>query len=116
MDKLFINDFLQTPGGNPWYFYFLFLGVKVPLPVLVAFLVGFAHIFLRRGGYPLGRGGVFLRGMLLFWLIPEAFVGTKFLRYTLSLIPLIYMTAAVGIVVMWDVVTDRLKTTVQYRR
>jgi hypothetical protein len=39
--------------------------------------------------------------MLLFWLIPQAFIGTKFLRYTLSLMPLVYMTAAVGIVVMW---------------
>ena len=101
MDKLFINDFLQTPGGNPWYFYFLFLGVKVPLPVLVAFAVGLAHIFCSRGHYPYSRGYTFLRLMLLSWLIPEAVVGTKFLRYSLSLMPLVYMTAAVGIVVMW---------------
>ena len=34
-------------------------------------------------------------------------MGTKFLRYTLSLMPLIYMTAAVGIVLMWDsIVSD----------
>ncbi len=85
MDKLFINDFLQTPGGNPWYFYLLFIGVKLPLPVLVAFAVGLAHIFSSRGSYPYSRGYIFLRMMLLFWLIPEAFVGTKFLRYSLSL-------------------------------
>jgi len=101
MDKLFINDFLQTPGGNPWYFYFLFLGVKLPLPVLVAFAVGVAHIFWRRGSYPYSRGHIFLRMMLVFWLIPEAVVGTKFLRYSLSLMPLIYMTASVGIVLTW---------------
>jgi len=101
MDKLFINDFLQTPGGNPWYFYFLFLGVKLPLPVLVAFAVGVAHIFSSRGSYPYSRGYIFLRMMLVFWLIPEAVVGTKFLRYSLSLMPLIYMTASVGIVLMW---------------
>jgi len=101
MDKLFINDFLQTPGGNPWYFYFLFLGVKLPLPVLVAFAVGVAHIFSSRGTYPHSRGHIFLRLMLVFWLIPEAIVGTKFLRYSLSLMPLVYMTASVGIVLMW---------------
>jgi len=101
MDKLFINDFLQTPGGNPWYFYFLFLGVKLPLPVLVAFAIGLAHIFWSRGRYPYSRGHIFLRLMLLSWLIPEAVVGTKFLRYSLSLMPLIYMTASVGIVLMW---------------
>ncbi len=26
MDKLFISDFLHTPGGNPWYLYLLFIG------------------------------------------------------------------------------------------
>src|SRR4030095_10394143 len=93
MDKLYINDFLQTPGGNPWYFYVLFIVMKFPLPVLLAFLVGLAHIFTSRGSYPYSRGYIFLRVMLVFWLIPEAVIGTKFLRYSLSLIPLIYMTA-----------------------
>ena len=116
MDKLFINDFLQTPGGNPWYFYFLFILVKFPLPVLLAFAVGLAYLFTRRGQYPYSRGYIFLRVMLVFWLIPEALIGTKFLRYSLSLIPLIYMTASVGIVLIWDVVTDRLKNIVQYKR
>jgi len=98
MDKLFVNDLAQTPGGNPWYFYFLFIGVKLPLPVLIAFVVGVVEIFRRRGEYPYSRGYVFLRMMLVFWLLPEAVVGCKFLRYSLSLIPIIYMTAAVGVV------------------
>ncbi len=101
MDKLYINDFLQTPGGNPWYFYFLFLAVKLPLPVLLAFGIGVAHIFSSRGRYPHSRGHIFLRVMLVFWLIPEAIVGTKFLRYSLSLMPIVYMTASVGIVLAW---------------
>ncbi|HEY9230910.1 MAG TPA: glycosyltransferase family 39 protein, partial [Blastocatellia bacterium] len=101
MGKLFINDVLQTPGGNPWYFYFLFLLVKVPLPVLLAFVVGLVEIFRHRGAYPQSRGYLFLRLMLVFWLFPMSLVGTKFLRYTLSLMPLVYMTAAIGILVMW---------------
>ncbi|HKP13395.1 MAG TPA: hypothetical protein VJZ91_14845, partial [Blastocatellia bacterium] len=87
--------------GTPWYFYLLFLLVKVPLPVLVAFSVGLVEIFRRRGPYPQSRGYAFLRLMLVFWLLPMSLIGTKFLRYTLSLMPLVYMTAAVGIVVMW---------------
>jgi hypothetical protein len=47
--------------------------------------------------------------MLVFWLIPQAFVGTKFLRYSLSLIPLIYMTASVGIIEMWDALSVSTK-------
>jgi hypothetical protein len=116
MDKLYINDFLQTPGGNPWYFYFLFIVMKFPLPVLLAFLAGLAHIFTRRGSYPFSRGYVFLRVMLVFWLIPEAVIGTKFLRYSLSLIPLIYMTAAVGIVFLWESAATALKAASRNKR
>ena len=101
MGKMFINDVLQTPGGNPWYFYLLFLLVKVPLPVLLAFVVGLVEIFRRRGPYPQSRGYLFLRVMLVFWFLPMSLIGTKFLRYTLSLMPLVYMTAAIGILVVW---------------
>jgi hypothetical protein len=116
MDKLFINDFLQTPGGNPWYFYFLFIGVKLPLPLLIAFVVGLVEIFRRRGSYPDSRGYLFLRLMLVFWLVPQALVGVKFLRYSLSLIPLIYMTASVGIVVVWRVVSSLVRRIVPTSR
>ncbi|MEN3331821.1 MAG: Dolichyl-phosphate-mannose-protein mannosyltransferase [Blastocatellia bacterium] len=109
MDKLFINDVLQTPGGNPWYFYFLFLLVKVPLPVLLAFSVGLFEIFRHRGPYPASRGYLFLRVMLIFWLLPMSLIGTKFLRYTLSLMPLVYMTAAIGILVMWRWLTSSMQ-------
>src|SRR5947207_9912068 len=101
MDTLFINDMMQTPGGNPWYFYFLFIAVKLPLPVLIAFVAGLVEVFRKRGEYPESRGYLFLRMMLVFWLLPEAFVGCKFLRYSLTLMPIIYMTAAVGVVALW---------------
>lgn len=103
MDTLFVNDLTQTPGGAPWYFYFLFIGVKLPLPVLLAFGAGLMEIFGRRGDYPYSRGYLFLRMMIVFWLLPEAFVGCKFLRYSLSLMPIIYITAAVGVVAMFRV-------------
>jgi hypothetical protein len=43
--------------------------------------------------------------MLVFWLLPMAVVGTKFLRYTSMLMPFVYMTAAVGVVVLWRVLS-----------
>jgi hypothetical protein len=109
MGKLFINDFLQTPGGNPWYMYFLFLLIKLPLPILLAFVVGLVEIFRWRGQYPASRGYLFLRVMLVFWLLPMSLVGVKFLRYTLSLMPLLYMTAAIGMVVIWRWLAALLK-------
>ncbi|MBI3650208.1 MAG: glycosyltransferase family 39 protein [Acidobacteria bacterium] len=101
MGKLFNNDAMDTPAGNPWYFYLLYLAVKVPLPMLLAFAVGVVEIFRRRGEARVARGYLFLRLMLIFWLLPMSVIGSKFLRYTLTLMPWVYMTAAVGILVCW---------------
>jgi hypothetical protein len=109
MDSLFNNEMGSMPHGTPWYFYFLFLAVKLPLPLLAAFLVGMAEVFTHRLGPDKSRGYLFLRIMLVFWLFPMAIVGSKFLRYTLSLMPLVYITAAVGIAVMWRGATNLIK-------
>lgn len=109
MDRLFINDATQTPGGNAWYFYLLFLWVKLPLPLLAAFIVGLIEIFRRRGDYLQSRGYLFLRMMLIWWLLPMSILGAKFLRYSLALMPLVYMTAAVGIVAIWRVMSATLR-------
>jgi hypothetical protein len=103
-DKLFVNELSETPAGSPWYFYVLFLAVKVPLPVLIAFVVGVVEIFRHRGKYPECRGYLFLRLMLIFWMLPMSLVGAKFLRYTLTLLPIFYMIAAVGVVTIWRIV------------
>jgi len=101
MDTLFRNDPGAMPFGAPWYMYYLYIGVKVPVPLIAAFLVGMVEIFRHRGPYPDSHGYLFLRVMLVFWLFPMALTGAKFLRYTLSLMPLLYMTAAIGIIVAW---------------
>ena len=113
MDSLFINNATQTPGGNAWYFYLLFLWVKLPLPLLAAFIVGLIEIFRRRGDYVQSRGYLFLRMMLVCWLVPMSILGAKFLRYSLALMPLVYITAAVGIVVMWRVLSSALGRLIQ---
>ncbi|MFY9609919.1 MAG: glycosyltransferase family 39 protein [Blastocatellia bacterium] len=109
MDGLFINDATQTPGGNAWYFYLLFLWVKLPLPLLAAFIVGLIEIFRRRGDYLQSRGYLFLRMMLVCWLLPMSILGAKFLRYSLALMPFVYMTAGVGIVAVWRVSSSMLR-------
>lgn len=109
MDRLYVNDFLQTPGGTPWCLYPLFILVKLPLPVLAAFAVGLVEIIRRRRGHPHARGYTFLKFMLFCWFLPELLIGVKFLRYTLTLLPLVYMASALGIVVMWDAVAAQLR-------
>lgn len=100
-DDLFVNEVSHTPFGIPWYFYFLFLCIKLPLPVLAAFIVGTVEVFRRRGP----RGYLFLRVMLLLWLVPMSIVGAKWTRYTLGLMPIVYITAAVGVMALWRLVS-----------
>jgi predicted membrane-bound dolichyl-phosphate-mannose-protein mannosyltransferase len=96
-DHLYKNNPSSTPfWGTPLYFYALFLAIKVPVPVLLAFLVGLVQC-VRRWRQP-GHG--FLLLMFLLWIIPYSLFGAKWLRYTLSLMPFAYMIAAVGIVAL----------------
>lgn len=94
-DELYKNTMAGTPfKGTPFYFYALFLLIKVPLPVLCALLIGLVEC-VRRWRNP---GHAFLLMMFLLWIVPYSLIGAKWLRYTLSLMPFIYMIAAVGIV------------------
>jgi hypothetical protein len=94
-DTLYANQMSSTPFGMPFYFYLLFLAIKTPLPLLFALVAGLA-VCVRRFKRP---GEAFLLLMFILWIVPYSFVGAKWLRYALSLLPFIYMLAAVGI--MW---------------
>lgn len=94
-ETLYPNVMSATPfGGTPVYFYLLFLFVKVPLPVVVALGAGL-WVCARRWREP---GPAFLLLMFLLWILPYSLVGAKWLRYALSLMPFVYMIAAVGVV------------------
>lgn len=94
---LYKNNMSSTPfWGTPIYFYALFLTIKMHLLVVTALLTGLVVSF-KRWRNP---GHAFLIFMFLFWIVPYSFVGGKWLRYTLSLMPFVYMLAAVGIVAL----------------
>jgi hypothetical protein len=96
-DQLYKNTMSATPfGGTPFYFYGLFLLIKVPLPVIVAFIAGLI-VCARRPRHP-GHG--FLLLMFLLWIVPYSLIGAKWLRYTLAMMPFVYMIAAVGVVAL----------------
>lgn len=93
--ELYKNNMSSSPfWGTPIYFYLLFLAIKVPIVTLIAFLVGLVLAISR----PRHVGHGFLLFMFLFWLVPYSLIGGKWLRYTLSVMPFVYMLAAVGVV------------------
>jgi hypothetical protein len=96
-DQLYKNNMSSTPfWGTPVYFYALFMAIKIPLLVLAAFLVGFV-VSLKRWRH---AGHAFVLFMFLLWIVPYSLIGGKWLRYSLSLLPFVYMIAAVGVVAL----------------
>jgi dolichyl-phosphate-mannose-protein mannosyltransferase len=92
--RLYKNNMSSSPfWGTPIYFYLLFLAIKVPLLTLLAFLAGAFFAVKRRHE----AGYAFLIFMFVFWIVPYSLIGGKWLRYTLSLMPFVYMIAAVGV-------------------
>src|SRR2546423_1456829 len=96
-DKLYKNNISRSPfWATPVYFYLLYLAIKVPLAVLLTSIIGFV-VGLRRWREP-GYGFVIF--MILFWIVPYSLMGGKWARYLLSLMPFLYMAAAVGVVTL----------------
>jgi hypothetical protein len=80
------------------------MAIKIPLVVLASFIIGFViSIKLRRR-----PGHSFVLFMFLFWMVPYSLIGGKWLRYTLSLMPFVYMLAAIGVVGLVRFVNGRL--------
>jgi len=92
-NTIYNNRMSNSPfWALPVHFYLLFLAIKVPLALMGTFLVGL-FVSLRRWRHP---GHTFVLFMLFFWLVPYSLAGAKWLRYTLSLMPFVYMGAAIG--------------------
>ncbi|MGI9105224.1 MAG: glycosyltransferase family 39 protein [Pyrinomonadaceae bacterium] len=90
MGMLYRHKFTDWLNGVPWYFYFVFMGVKLPPLVLAAFVVGLPLLFRRR----IGDGRYFLLFWMFYWAIAFIFPGGKFTRYFTLVLPAVLITAA----------------------
>jgi predicted membrane-bound dolichyl-phosphate-mannose-protein mannosyltransferase len=93
MGRLYPHRMADWLRGEPWYFYFVLLGVKLPVPALIAFAGGMVLLFRRLTG----DGRYFLLFWFLFWSLTFMFAGGKFTRYMTSLMPMVIITAALAI-------------------
>ena len=105
--QLYKNNMSSTPfWGTPLYFYLLFMAIKIPLLVLAAFGAGLVVAIKNRRN----PGHAFVLFMFLFWIVPFSLIGGKWLRYTLSLMPFVYMIAAVGVIALIRLVSARVSS------
>lgn len=93
MGALYRNQMTLWLRGSPWYFYYVFMGVKLTPPVLLGFLVGLPLLFTKR----LGDGRYFVLFWLFFWFFPFTFLGGKFTRYFTFALPAVLLVSAVGV-------------------
>ena len=92
MGHFYYNDPAHFLQGMPIYFYPLLLAVKTPISVLVALAFGLVEVYRRRRE----SSYLFVLFMFLMWLVPFSLVSSKWLRWTLSWMPSVYVIAAIG--------------------
>ena len=92
MGRLYHNQATLWLRGSPWYFYYVFMGVKMPVLEVIAFAVGLVLLFGKR----FGDGRFFVLFWLMLWFLPFTVLGGKFTRYFTMALPVVLITAAIG--------------------
>ncbi|MFN2453151.1 MAG: glycosyltransferase family 39 protein [Pyrinomonadaceae bacterium] len=103
MGRLYNHRMTDWLRGIPVYFYFVFVGVKLPLLTLAAFLAGFPLLFRKR----LGDGRYFLIFWMFYWALSFILPGGKFTRYFTSMLPAVLITASLGIQFVARIIAQR---------
>jgi len=100
---LYLNFPSRLLAGVPWTFYFWLLLVKTPIPILVAVIVGSILLLRDRRSlvacFFLTLGVVQLAGLSV--------SGAKWVRYSLAVLPFLFLAGGYAVQVTWDRVTEK---------
>jgi Dolichyl-phosphate-mannose-protein mannosyltransferase len=96
----FPSDFLT---GVPWYFYFWLLAVKTPIPILAAIVGGGIFILLDRKSL----ASCFFFSFVVLQLAALSICGAKWIRYSLPLLPFLFLAAGYGVQKTWNWMAER---------
>lgn len=98
-----MTDWLK---GTPWYFYFVFMAVKLPVLTIATFLVGLPLLWRRK----IGDGRYFILFWIFVWVMSFMWAGGKFTRYFTVALPAVLITSAIGIQFAGRWIGERLQT------
>jgi hypothetical protein len=93
MGQLYSHRMTDWLKGTPWYFYHVFVAVKLPLLTVAGFVIGLPLLFRRK----LGDGRYFIMLWLFLWMMTFSFAGGKFTRYFTVALPAVLITSAIGV-------------------
>src|ERR1700746_3756825 len=95
---LYLNFFSRLLAGVPWTFYLWLLLVKTPIPILVAVIAG--SIMLLRDRRTLAT--CFFLSLGLVQLAGLSVSGAKWVRYSLVLLPFLFMAGGYAVQAIWE--------------
>jgi predicted membrane-bound dolichyl-phosphate-mannose-protein mannosyltransferase len=93
ISRLYPHKYSDWLRGTPWYFFFVLLATKLPLVSFVSFVLGIPLLLRKK----IGDGRYFLYMWLMLWGLAFMFVGGKFTRYVTTVMPAVFITAALAI-------------------
>ena len=108
MGQVYSHKMTEWLRGIPWYFYALFLIVKLPVLTLAGFVIGLPLLFRRK----LGDGRYFLLFWMFLWAMMFTFAGGKFTRYLTVVMPAVMITAAIGVQTAGRFIAEKLASLV----
>jgi hypothetical protein len=92
--EVHMNNVFEMFSGTPWYYYFVYLWVKLAIPILAMVLVGLAVTLARRRH----EGSKLLFVWMGVWLLVHAILsGAKWGRFVTHLMPVVLLLAAIGV-------------------
>jgi len=100
---LYLNFPSRLLAGVPWTFYFWLLLIKTPIPILVAVIAG--SIMLLRERRTLASCFFLALGVLQ--LAGLSASGAKWVRYSLPMLPFLFLAGGYAVQATWDRVTER---------
>ena len=106
MGSIYNHKMTEWLNGIPWYFYFVFIGVKLPILTIASFIVGLPLLFRRK----IGDGRYFILFWMLVWVMTFVWAGGKFTRYFTVALPAVLITAAIGIQFAGRWIGERLRS------
>jgi hypothetical protein len=96
--KLYLNFPSRLLAGLPWFYYLCLLVTKTPIPILVAVIAGSIILFVR----PRTLASCYFLTLGMIQLAGLSVSGAKWIRYSLPLLPFLYLAGGYALQRMCD--------------
>jgi len=101
--KLYMNFPSRLLAGLPWFYYLCLLLTKTPIPILAAVIAGSIILFKR----PRTLASCYFLTFGIIQLVGLSVSGAKWIRYSLPLLPFLYLAGGYALQKMCDMANSR---------